>query len=44
MLDTVSKLNSRMKQMGLSLGDLFRMTDTQYEGQINKGQFLKVVG
>lgn len=43
MLDTVSKLNQRLKQMGITLGDLFRMADSQYEGQINKGQFLKVV-
>jgi len=27
MLDTVSKINKRMKQMGLCLGDIFRMAD-----------------
>ena len=43
MLETVSKLSQRMKQMGLSLADIFRMADSNYEGQINKGQFLKVV-
>ena len=43
MLETVSKLTQRMKQMGLGLTDIFRMADAQYEGQINKGQFLKVV-
>ena len=43
MLDTVAKISQRMKQMGLSLGDIFRMADAQYEGQINKAQFLKVV-
>ncbi len=43
MLDTVTKLNARMKQMGMSLSDIFRMADATYEGQINKGQFLKVV-
>lgn len=43
MLDTVSKLNQRLKQMGITLADLFRMADAQYQGQINKGQFLKVV-
>ena len=30
MLDTVSKLNNRMKQMGITLSDLFRMADAQY--------------
>ncbi len=43
MLDTVSKLTQRMKVMGLSLADIFRMADAQYEGQISKAQFLKVV-
>ncbi len=43
MLDTVSKLSQRMKVMGLSLADIFRMADVQYEGQISKAQFLKVV-
>lgn len=43
MLDTVNKLSQRMKQMGLTLADIFRMADAQYEGQINKGQFLKVI-
>ncbi len=43
MLDTVYKISQRMKQMGLSLSDIFRMADAQYEGQINKEQFLKVV-
>jgi Ca2+-binding EF-hand superfamily protein len=43
MLDTVSKLSQRMKVMGLSLADIFRMADEQYEGQISKAQFLKVV-
>ncbi len=43
MLDTVSKLSQRMKVMGLSLADIFRMADAQYEGQISKAQFLKVV-
>ncbi len=43
MLDTVSKLSQRMKVMGLTLADIFRMADAQYEGQINKGQFLKVI-
>jgi Ca2+-binding EF-hand superfamily protein len=32
-----------MKVMGLSLADIFRMADVQYEGQISKAQFLKVV-
>jgi Ca2+-binding EF-hand superfamily protein len=32
-----------MKVMGLSLADIFRMADAQYEGQISKAQFLKVV-
>lgn len=30
MLDTVNKLNQRMKQMGITLGDLFRMADATY--------------
>ncbi len=30
MLDTVTKLNKRIKQMGLSLSDIFRMADATY--------------
>lgn len=39
MFDTVMKLNKRLKEMGLGLGDIFRMADSQYEGQINKAGF-----
>lgn len=30
MLETVSKLTQRMKIMGLTLSDIFRMADAQY--------------
>lgn len=40
MLDTVMILNKRLKKMGLGLGDIFRMSDFGYEGQINKAQFI----
>lgn len=43
MLDTVTKLSKRVKQMGLVLGDLFRMADAKYDGQITKGMFMKVI-
>ena len=43
MIDTVAKLNLRLKQMGLTLGDVFRMADTTYEGQINKSQFVNSI-
>jgi Ca2+-binding EF-hand superfamily protein len=43
MLNTVTKLSKRVKQMGLVLGDLFRMADAKYDGQITKGMFMKVI-
>ena len=32
MLHTVNELNKKTKDMGLVLGDLFRMADYSYEG------------
>lgn len=32
MLDTVSELSQRLKDMGLVLGDVFRMSDSSYDG------------
>lgn len=36
MLDIVSALNSKLREIGLSLGDIFRMADSNYEGEITK--------
>ena len=43
MINTVSKLNKRLKHLGLTLSDIFRMADSNYEGQINKEQFTKTI-
>lgn len=36
-------ISDRLKRMGLLLEDLFRMADYQYQGEITKEQFMKVV-
>ena len=41
--ETVKIISDRLKRMGLILQDVFRMSDSKYEGEINKQQFLKVV-
>ena len=43
MLEIVNALNSKLKDMGLVLGDLFRMADSSYEGEITKEQFMVTV-
>lgn len=43
MLEIVNALNSKLKEMGLALGDLFRMADSSYEGEITKEQFMVTV-
>ncbi len=43
MLDTVSALNSKLREIGISLGDIFRMADSNYEGEITKEQFMQTV-
>lgn len=43
MLDTVSSLCSKIKEIGLSLGDIFRMADSAYRGEITKEQFMTTV-
>ena len=44
MIQTVTKLNARTKEMGLVLGDVFRMADATYEGEITKECFMRTVG
>jgi hypothetical protein len=39
----VQNLNQHLKRMGLTLGDIFRMADSSYSGQINKEQFMKTI-
>lgn len=43
MLDTVASLTLKMKEIGLSLGDVFRMADSAYRGEITKEQFMNAV-
>lgn len=43
MVRTVNGLNQRLKEMGLVLGDVFRMADGDYEGEITKEQFMRTV-
>jgi hypothetical protein len=43
MLDIVSSLSAKIKDMGLSLGDVFRMADSTYHGEITKEQFMGTV-
>jgi Ca2+-binding EF-hand superfamily protein len=43
MLDTVNELSHRLKEMGLNLGDIFRMADFGYLGEITKEQFMKTI-
>ena len=43
MLETIGILNNKLKDMGLSLGDIFRMADSSYQGEITKEQFMFAV-
>ncbi len=43
MLAIVNQLNARTKEMGMSLGDLFRMADYGYEGEITREQFMNTI-
>ena len=39
----VNELSQRTKEMGLLLADLFRMADSNYEGEITKEQFMRTI-
>lgn len=39
----MNELSRRMKEMGLLLADVFRMADSNYEGEITKEQFMKTI-
>lgn len=41
LLETVRGLSSKLKEMGLVLGDVFRMADAHYAGEVTREQFMK---
>lgn len=43
MLEIVNTLSLKLKDMGLSLGDIFRMSDSRYEGEVTKQQFMGTI-
>ena len=43
MIYIVQGLNQKTKDMGMVLGDVFRMADFNYEGQIGKQQFMNTI-
>ena len=43
MLTTVAGLSAKVKQLGLALGDIFRMADSTYRGEVTREQFMTTV-
>ena len=40
LLDTINRFSSKLREMGLTLGDVFRMADATYAGEVTREQFV----